>query len=112
MMRQTGAAAKGRHQVWADVLRAAAKAETAQTEFQAAQVEEKAAVAEAAAGWSDLGVPTVTRARGKEVVTEAVWGVRAMVVTLHRHPHWAGRLKWNLLKEQAELDGNAHCRPR
>ena len=101
----SGAAVKGRHQVWADVLRAAAKVETAQKEFQAVKAEEKVEGAKAGASWAELGVPTVTRVRGKEVVTEAVWGVRAMVVTLHKHPEWAGRLKWNNLKERAELDG-------
>lgn len=101
----SGAVEKGRHQVWADVLRAGAKVETAAKEFAREEAEEKVSEAHAAAGWKDLGVPVTVRATKNGPVVEAVWGVRAMVVALHGHPDWKGRLRWNTLKEVAEIDG-------
>ena len=103
----SGAEEKGRHQVWADVLRAGAKAETAKREFEAEQTAKAEEQAGKAAVWGELGVPTRVRRTKDGPVVEVVWGTRAMVETLHKHPHWKGRLRWNLLKDRPELDGRA-----
>ena len=101
----SGAAEKGRDQLWADIHRSYAKAETASKEFEAFEAEDKKKVEEVVASWRDIGISVTTRMTKGGPVTEAVYGSHNMVVVLTGHPAWKGRLRHNQFKDRIELDG-------
>ena len=103
----SGAAEKGRDQLWADIHRSYSKATTAEKEFEAFEKEDEKQAAEVVTSWKELGLAVVTRMTKAGPVHECAYGAHNMAVVLSKHPKWKGRLRHNAFKDRLELDGQA-----